>query len=232
MAKKANNQEPKAAPEFINIAEKIWATGWTYIRNIVDTVREPFLILDEDLKVVTANESFYRFFQVRAKETEKQYIYDLGNRQWNIPQLKTLLEEILPKNIFFKDFEVDHDFPAIGHKVMLLNARRVYQDTHVGFAVPALIMLAMEDVTKLRLVEEKLEHYAENLKLEVMEKTHDLDARIIEFEKINKLLIGRENKMIELKKIITALTAKDEARTKIIDDLRKEIEDIREKISK
>lgn len=181
---------------------------------------------------MAANESFYRFFQVRQQETENNFIYDLGNKQWNIPQLKRLLEEILPKNIFFKDFEVDHEFPMIGHKVLVLNARRVYQDTKTEFLPPALIILAIEDMTRQRLVEEKLEHYAGDLKAEVIKKTKELELRIQEFDKINKLLVGRELKMMELKKTIEAMAKSDTLHTKTIEELRIEIQDIKEKMGK
>src|SRR5580698_6305371 len=86
--------------------ERLWEESWTYIRTVVDVVREPILILDKDLRVMAANESFYRMFQVESKDTEKRIIYELGNGQWNIPALRKLLEDILPKNTFFKGFEV------------------------------------------------------------------------------------------------------------------------------
>ena len=87
------------------LAELIWAESWTYIKTIVDTVHEPFLILNKKLCVMAANEAFYRMFQVEEKDTENKLVYKLGNGQWNIPSLKKLLEEILPKQTFFKGFE-------------------------------------------------------------------------------------------------------------------------------
>ena len=106
--------------------ERLWEESWTYIKTVVDVVREPVLILDHDLKVMAANESFYRMFQVEVKDTENKIVYELGNGQWNIPALKKLLEDILPQNTFFKGFEVAHNFPVIGHKVMILNARQIF----------------------------------------------------------------------------------------------------------
>ena len=83
---------------------RLWEESWTYIKTVVDVVHEPVLILDKDLRVMAANESFYRTFQVEPKDTEHQIVYELGNGQWNIPSLKKLLEDILPKNSFFKGF--------------------------------------------------------------------------------------------------------------------------------
>jgi signal transduction histidine kinase len=122
--------------------------------DIIDTVREPLLALDSDLRVVKANRSFYDAFQVTPRETIGNLIYDLGNRQWDIPKLRTLLEEILPQDNKFDDYEVEHEFSNIGHKIMLLNARRITQ-TEVG---SQLILLAIEDITeKTRLQRELAE---------------------------------------------------------------------------
>ena len=93
-----------------------------YAQNIVDTVREPLLILDATLRVRSANRAFYQTFHVSPGETEGRLIYELGNGQWDIPDLRTLLEDIVPKSSVFDDFELEHTFPAIGRRVMLLNA--------------------------------------------------------------------------------------------------------------
>ena len=96
-----------------------------YAESIVDTVREPLIVLDADLKVVSANRAFYQTFKTKPAETEGQLIYDIGNQQWNIPNLRELLEDILPRNASFDNYEVEHDFPYIGKRTMLLNARRI-----------------------------------------------------------------------------------------------------------
>jgi PAS domain-containing protein len=93
--------------------------------DIVDTLREPIIVLDSDLKVFLANNSFYRFFKVTASETVGQYIYDLGNRQWDIPALRKLLESVIPTDEVVKNFEVAHQFKNIGQKKMLVNARKI-----------------------------------------------------------------------------------------------------------
>ena len=92
---------------------------------IVETVQEPLIVLDPDLRVKKANPSFYRTFQVMPAETEGRFIYDLGDGQWNIPALRLLLEEILTQNTHFFGFKVEHEFPGIGPKTMVLNARRL-----------------------------------------------------------------------------------------------------------
>src|SRR5829696_8173525 len=122
-----------------------------YALNIVDTVREPLLILDGALRVRSANRAFYQTFRVSAEETENRLIYELGNGQWDIPDLRTLLEDIVPKSSVFNDFELEHDFPGIGRRVMLLNARKL-QAGHHG----ELLVLALEDVTERRRAEEEV----------------------------------------------------------------------------
>src|SRR4249920_1867301 len=122
-----------------------------YALNIVDTVREPLLILDATLRVRSANRAFYQTFQVSAAETVDRLIYELGNGQWDIPDLRRLLEDIVPKSSVFNDFELEHTFPAIGRRVMLLNARKLQAGRH-----GELLVLAMEDVTARKRAEEAL----------------------------------------------------------------------------
>ena len=122
-----------------------------YAQNIVDTVREPLLILDATLRVRSANRAFYQTFHVSPAETERRLIYELGNGQWDIPDLRTLLEDIVPKSSVFDDFELEHTFPDIGRRVILLNARKLQAGQH-----GELLVLAMEDVTARRQAEEAL----------------------------------------------------------------------------
>ncbi len=120
----------------------------SYAQDVVDTVREPLLILDSTLRVHSANRAFYQTFHVAADETENRRIYELGNGQWDIPALRTLLEDIVPMSSVFNDFELEHDFPFIGRRTMLLNARKLRQGSH-----RELLVLAMEDVTERRRAE-------------------------------------------------------------------------------
>ncbi len=176
-------------------AEEIWEVAWTYVRTVVDTVREPFLILDAKLIVLSANRTFYSVFQVTKEGTEGKKVYSLGNGQWNIPKLKILLEDILPKNTHFEDFKVEHDFPQIGHKIMILNARQV----HTTDQDRPIILLAMEDITKQVTLEKQLKEYTEKLTLEVAKRTAELEVRVKELERMNKIMVGRELRMVELK---------------------------------
>ncbi|MFZ2049236.1 MAG: PAS domain-containing protein [Minisyncoccia bacterium] len=164
--------------------EKMWNKSWTYIKTVVDVVREPVLILDKDLRVMTANEAFYRTFQVEQRDTEKKIVYELGDGQWDIPALRKLLEDILPKNTFFKGFEVEHEFPYIGHKIMMLNARQIHseEDTASG-TFPPIILLAMEDITDMMAVAGTVAKHANQLADQFSEKTKKLELHIHKLEK-------------------------------------------------
>jgi PAS domain S-box-containing protein len=123
-----------------------------FAESIVSTVREPLLVLNADLHVRSANRSFYETFQVDPTETEGRFVYDLGDGQWDIPALRTLLEEIIPRNSTFDDFEVEHDFETIGRKTMLLNARRFPPEGKWD-----LILLAVADITERKRLEQERE---------------------------------------------------------------------------
>jgi two-component system CheB/CheR fusion protein len=116
-----------------------------YADTIVESAREPILVLNASLQVTAANPAFYRTFDVSRTETEKRLIYELGNGQWDIPKLRELLEEIVPRNTRVDDFPMSHDFPHLGPRDMLLNARRVELQPGHPF-----ILLAIEDVTEKR----------------------------------------------------------------------------------
>ncbi|MDA8431162.1 MAG: ATP-binding protein [Geobacteraceae bacterium] len=123
-----------------------------YAENIVETVRKPLVVLDSDLRILTANHSFYDTFKAASQETIGQYIYEIGNRQWDIPQLRVLIENILPHDTVLNSYEVDHHFPGIGRKIILLNARQIFREK-VGSHI---ILLAMEDITDRKKAEEEL----------------------------------------------------------------------------
>ncbi len=131
----------KSADELSELAE-----------SIINTVREPLVILDKDLRVVKANQSFFNYFKVSPGETIGAHIYDLGNRQWDIPKLKELLEKILPEKLSFDNYEVEHDFTGIGNRIMLLNARQIKR----AFGRERVILLAIEDITERKHLEESL----------------------------------------------------------------------------
>jgi PAS domain S-box-containing protein len=129
--------------------ERLIESARAYAEGIVTTVREPLLVLDKGLRVVSANRSFYATFEVEPSETEGRFVYDLGDGQWDIPELRTLLEEIVPANNWFDDFEVEHEFEQIGRKTMLLNARRFPPE-----GLFELLLLAIEDITERKQAEE------------------------------------------------------------------------------
>jgi PAS domain S-box-containing protein len=132
-----------------------------YAENIVETVREPLVVLNSDLKILTANHSFYDTFKVTPEETIGNFIYDLGNRQWDIPKLRVLIEEILPHNTVFNGYEVEHNFLDIGRKIILLNARQIFRE-NIGSHI---ILLAMEDITERREIENGLGKARKELEL-------------------------------------------------------------------
>lgn len=163
---------------------RYWEGSWTYVKTIVDVLREPVLILDKNLCVMAANESFYRTFQVERSETENKIVYKLGNGQWDIPSLRKLLENILPKNTFFKGFEVNHDFLNIGPKSMLLNARQIHfkDDAHLG-QFPQIILLAFEDVTDMMAVAESIAKHSNILETELGTRTSQLEGQMVKLRK-------------------------------------------------
>jgi PAS domain S-box-containing protein len=132
-----------------------------YAESIIDTIREPLIALDQDLRVVKVSRSFYEVFKVKPEETVGQLIYDLGNKQWDIPKLRELLETILPQKATFDNYEVEHDFTTIGRRVMLLNARQI----HRVLGKERIILLAIEDITERREIEKGLEKTRQELQL-------------------------------------------------------------------
>jgi nitrogen-specific signal transduction histidine kinase len=168
-----------------------------YMKTLVDVARESFLILDAKLTVLSANPIFYQTFQVSAEETVNNSLYALGNGQWNIPELKDLLEKIRPEKKRVDNYEVTHTFETIGKKTILLNAGQI--DT------VQLIILAMEDITARKGLEDQLAEYTKGLEVQVAARTHELQSRVKELEGINTSMVGRELRMVELKKEVEDL---------------------------
>ncbi len=172
-------------------------TALHYMKTLVEVSRESFLILDSNLIVISANPVFYQNFKVSSKETEDVSLYKLGNGQWNIPELKELLENILPNKKVVKDYEVTHEFETIGRKTILLNARQIDS--------VQLIVLSMEDISERKKLEEKLAQVTKGLGADIVRQTEELVTRVKELESLNKAMMGRELKMVELKKEIEDL---------------------------
>ncbi len=125
------------------------ADAWALAQGIVDTVREPMLVLDEKLRVMAASRSFYSTFKVSPEATEGKLLYDLGAGQWDIPKLRVLLEKILPNKGVMEGYEVEHEFPDLGKRTMQLNARQLFYREGADKA----ILLGIEDVTAQRKLE-------------------------------------------------------------------------------
>jgi two-component system CheB/CheR fusion protein len=171
-------------------AEQVVEEAREFAQSIVDTVREPLVVLTAELRVQSANESFYRTFQVTHEDTDGRLIYDLGNRQWDIPDLRRLLEEILPQAKQLHDFTVEHTFETIGHRVMLLNARQIDS--------VALILLAIEDITDRRRVEEErelltreLSHRVKNVFAVIQALATQTNGRLDSIEQYREAFLGR-----------------------------------------
>ncbi|MES2332079.1 MAG: chemotaxis protein CheB [Bacteroidota bacterium] len=177
-----------------------------YAESIVATLREPVLVLDKNLRVKTANASFYKNFHVNEKETEGALIYDLGNKQWNIPQLRLLLEEILPQKTIITDFEVTHIFPVIGERVILLNVKELTREK----AEEKLILLAIEDITERRHHQLK-ETNAQNRIIEIQhehgkELEQNVKERTLELSEANELLFQKNDSLKKMNAELESLT--------------------------
>lgn len=136
--------------------------------SIVDTVREPVLVLDKRLRVIAASRSFYSDFQVRPEDTQGRLLYTLGDGQWDIPKLRVLLEQIIPEHGVMEDYEVEHEFPNIGHRTMYLNARQVvYKE-----GAETTILLGIEDVTERRTLEREKDELLQQRKVMLEELQH------------------------------------------------------------
>jgi two-component system CheB/CheR fusion protein len=161
--------------------------GLDFAEAIVETVREPLVILNQSLQVIKANKTFYETFQATREETEERLIYDLGNGQWNIPKLRELLESILPAHATFRDFEVTHEFEHVGRKVMHLNASEIFNPSSQART----ILLAIEDVTERKQAEEALRATNAELQHFAYALTHDLQEPLRMVVNFTELL-GRE----------------------------------------
>src|SRR6202166_2167463 len=136
----------------VDLAENRWTEieeARAFAQAIIDTVREPVLVLDQDLRVITASRSFYRTFKVGPEDTKGRLLCELGDAHWNIPELRSLLEKIVPEHGIMEDYEVEYEFPNIGPRTMCLNARQVFYEkgSHTT------ILLGIEDVTRQRVLE-------------------------------------------------------------------------------
>ncbi len=181
-----------------------------YAETVLETVREPFVVLDRDLRVVSANQSFYQTFQVPPEEVDGHLIYEMGNDQWDIPRLRVLLEEVLPRDTLVQDFEVNHEFPTIGRRAMLLNAHRISRNNEAT----AFILLAFEDITERHRAEEEHGKVRETLESQLQNRTDELKAA---HEQLKGEVNERQRAGEELGKVRETLESQLQNRT---DDLK------------
>ncbi len=167
------------------------ADAWALAQGIVDTVREPVLVLDNELRVIAASRSFYSAFKVGPNDTQGRLLYALGDGQWDIPKLRVLLEKIIPEKGVMEGYEVEHEFPGLGHRTMRLNARQVFYEGGANIA----ILLGIEDVTVQRILErekdellhdkdvlfEELQHRVSN-SLQIIASILMMKARVVKSE--------------------------------------------------
>ena len=137
----------------------------------MDTVREPLIVLDADLQVVVASRSFYLAFKEKRDQTEGRKLYELGNGQWNIPSLRTLLQEIIPQHTTIEAYEVEHDFPSLGRRSMLLNARKVFYEGNNSTS----LLISIEDVTGRRTLEREKDDLLRQKDLLLQEMSHRIN---------------------------------------------------------
>lgn len=197
------NQELQTRNDLLN-------ESYEYSNAIVSTMHEPMLVLAKDLRVKSANKAFYEKFGVTEEQTEGVLLYDLGNKQWNIPALRNLLEDIIPKNSQFYNYEVKHTFLNLGEKIMSLNASRVIQKTHRE----QLILLVIADITEVKhLIVEKELREKELLNKEISErKTEKLklekavDERTQELKEANESLRDKNTALVNMNKELEAFT--------------------------
>ncbi|MGZ4064749.1 MAG: chemotaxis protein CheB, partial [Bacteroidia bacterium] len=167
----ASNEELISTNRELQIRNELLTESYNYSEAIIDTIHEPMMILDENLVVKSASKSFYKKFLMAKEDTEGTSLFKLGNRQWNIPKLKELLEDVLAKNMDFDNFEVTASFPKIGQKILLLNAHRILQKNHKE----QLILLAIDDIT-----ERSLDYLKEKELLNKDIRSHQLDKEELE----------------------------------------------------
>jgi two-component sensor histidine kinase len=149
--------------QFTNVAD-----ACALAQAIVDTVDEPVLVLDKELRVIAASRSFYSTFNVSPENTQGKLLYALGDGQWDIPKLRVLLEKIIPEHGEMKDYEVEHEFPGLGQRTMCLKARQVFYEggSH------ATILLGIEDVTERHLLEREKDDLLRDKEVLLQELQH------------------------------------------------------------
>ncbi|MEZ4771951.1 MAG: chemotaxis protein CheB [Bacteroidia bacterium] len=193
----STNEELTVVNQEILVLNGQLDTEKNYAQSIVENIRESLLVLDKNLRIKTANTSFYKTFRVTRQETEGVLIYHLGNKQWDIPLLRTLLEKILPEKSVINDFEVSHTFPNIGAMVMLLNAREVVNKHNSE----TLILLSIEDITEKKQQQLKESKFQEVHTKELEDK---IRQRTLELRDANEALLAKNVDLVKMNKELEA----------------------------
>jgi chemotaxis protein methyltransferase CheR len=169
--------------------------AWALAQGIVDTVREPVLVLDKHLRVITASRSFYSGFKVSAEDTEGRLLYALGDGQWDIPKLRVLLEKIIPEKGVMEGYEVEHEFPNLGRRTMCLNARQVFYEGGTNTT----ILLGMEDITDRRNLEREKDELLQQKEVLLEELQHRVaKARTVQSEETRLHLQDAHKRVISI----------------------------------
>ncbi|MFH1446971.1 MAG: ATP-binding protein, partial [Chloroflexota bacterium] len=208
----------------LEVSKKSVDDALEYAESIISTVREPLIVLDHDLRVIAVNRSFYEFFKVKPEETVGQLVYELGNKQWDIPELRELLETILPQETTFDNYEVEHDFITIGKRSMLLNARQMQR----VLGKEQVVLLAIEDITERKLAEEVihklntgLEALNQDLESFTYSIAHDLRAPLRAVNGFSRILVEEFGKQLpeEAKHYLSRIQDNTNQMGSLIDDL-------------
>ena len=204
------NEELTSANQELQTRNDLLTESYEYSEAIISTMHEPMLVLDSGLRVKSANNAFYDKFKVTQDQTEGVLLYDLGNKQWNIPALRNLLEDIIPKNAKFYNYEVKHTFLDLGPKMMSLNARRIIQKAHRE----QLILLVIADITEVKTLllekeareKEVLDTEIKNRKEEKVRLEKAVDERTKELKKANDSLEEKNRELLHMNKELEAFT--------------------------
>ncbi|MBA4167924.1 MAG: PAS domain-containing protein, partial [Chitinophagaceae bacterium] len=171
------NQELNDRNEQLNLSR-------LYAESIVTTIREPLIILNKNLRVISANRSYLNKFHTTGEEIEGKLLFDLGDKQWNIPRLRKMVEKILPGKTSIVDFEVMRNFQDAGERTLLINATQIFRDNTQEQS----ILIAIEDITEKRKTDKELQSFAEELEKQVLERTASLNEAVTELKHSNKNL--------------------------------------------
>jgi PAS domain S-box-containing protein len=198
-------------------AKETFIGAQKYAASIAETIREPFLVLSPNLKVISANRSFYETFQVTPGETEGHLIYNIGNRQWDIPALRELLEDIIATNADFNDFEIDYEFPGIGRRRILLNARRIDSEAQktekILLAITGVTEQKEAERTLLNTLQEAQQHQAE---ISALLKSSKAVLELHKFDEAARIIFDSCKNLIKATAGYVALLSRDGSENELL----------------